>query len=406
VNGLDGDWSGLVVVAAATAWDGSRLVDQHVAAALTRHAPVLYVDPPRPWYPGRAGTAPGRSDRAPLVGAPDLTLVAPRLARLRTPVLPTHQRPGSKALTLALVRRSMRRAVQALGGPDVEAVIVNSLDALLGACGERRRVLYVSDDYVAGGALMRIAAGRLRRQARQRLAEADLVVAASPALADGLRADGAEPLLVPNGCDWAAFAGTDEVPPAPDVAPTRPAAGLVGHLSERIDARHLDALARRGVPLLLVGPAPARPTGALAAVLGRPGVTWVGPRPFEQLPSYLAHVDVGLVPYADTPFNRASFPLKALEYLAAGRPVACSAIDSLRRLRDEAGGELTDDDVALAATPEEFADQAERLMLNGLRAEHRERRRRFAQHHGWDRRVAELADALDLRSPSPAKAGT
>jgi teichuronic acid biosynthesis glycosyltransferase TuaH len=112
------------------------------------------------------------------------------------------------------------------------------------------------------------------------------------------------------------------------------------------------------------------------------------------------------VPYADTPFNRASFPLKALEYLAAGRPVACSAIDSLRRLRDEAGGELTDDDVALAATPEEFADQAERLMLNGLRAEHRERRRRFAQHHGWDRRVAELADALDLPSPYPAKAGT
>jgi teichuronic acid biosynthesis glycosyltransferase TuaH len=115
---------------------------------------------------------------------------------------------------------------------------------------------------------------------------------------------------------------------------------------------------------------------------------------------------VGLVPYADTPFNQASFPLKVLEYLAAGRPVVCSDIASLRWLREGAGDALAPDDLVIARSPQEFADQAERLMLRGLRAEDIERRRAFARVHSWAHRVAVLADALDLPSPSPAKAGS
>ena len=36
------------------------------------------------------------------------------------------------------------------------------------------------------------------------------------------------------------------------------------------------------------------------------------------MPSYMAALKVGLTPYGDNEFNRASFPLKTLEYLSAG----------------------------------------------------------------------------------------
>ena len=47
--------------------------------------------------------------------------------------------------------------------------------------------------------------------------------------------------------------------------------------------------------------------------------------PYDKLGSALADVTVCLLPYADTDFNRASFPLKILEYLAAGRRVGLDA---------------------------------------------------------------------------------
>ena len=39
-------WRGLVVLASANNWDGNAMADQHMARALTEHAPVLFVDPP------------------------------------------------------------------------------------------------------------------------------------------------------------------------------------------------------------------------------------------------------------------------------------------------------------------------------------------------------------------------
>ena len=329
---LPGDWSDLVVIVGAVPWDGPRMLDQHLARGLTRYGPVLYVDAPTPWRPGRSrhapqpANAPNREDGLRLV-APGLAVVTPR-------VPPGHQRPGMKAASLALVRRSMRLAVRSLGSPSVLAVFAMSLDRCFGACGESKKVFYASDDFTAAAELMRISARRLERDMRRQPREADLVVAASPSLATTFEDQGYETLLVPNGCDFDLFSRTDELDPALDVRVGAPVAGLMGHLSERIDARYLEAIAARGHSLLLVGPAARGGLGPdLAALARRSNVDWVGPRDFEQLPSYLRLIDVGLIPYADTPFNHASFPLKALEYLAAGRPVLSTDIDAMRWLR-------------------------------------------------------------------------
>ncbi len=57
-----------------------------------------------------------------------------------------------------------------------------------------------------------------------------------------------------------------------------------------------------------------------------------GREQFEDLPGYLAAMDVGLVPYGATEFNRWSFPMKTLEYLAAGLPVVSTSLPAVRWL--------------------------------------------------------------------------
>jgi teichuronic acid biosynthesis glycosyltransferase TuaH len=172
-----------------------------------------------------------------------------------------------------------------------------------------------------------------------------------------------------------------------------PVAGFVGHLNSRTDLALLEAVSATGASLLLLGPRdPSFEPDRFEALLARPHVSYVGPRRFEELLPYLKKIDVGLVPYANTQFNRNSFPLKTLEYLAAGRPVVSTPLPAVRSLRTDL--------VALAETPEDFAAavmrEAGRDREPGLLAE----RRAFAAEHSWAARAEQLAGLLGLGSSS------
>jgi teichuronic acid biosynthesis glycosyltransferase TuaH len=104
------------------------------------------------------------------------------------------------------------------------------------------------------------------------------------------------------------------------------------------------------------------------------------------MPAYLASLDVGLTPYADTSFNRASFPLKTLDYLAAGLP--CVATPS------PAVDWLDTDLVVTADSAEDFAESAVRAATGG----HDGRvavRKEFAERHSWEARARTLLDRLE-----------
>jgi teichuronic acid biosynthesis glycosyltransferase TuaH len=192
-------------------------------------------------------------------------------------------------------------------------------------------VLYGTDDWVAGATLMNQDARYVLQEEKAALARADLVLAVGPELADRWTELGAKPVVFPNGCDPGAYSALPAPGPVPEGFPSR-VAGLIGQLSDRIDIGLLESVADTGIGLLLVGP--KEPGWDRAdSLLKRDNVHYVGPVPFEELPQWFARLDVGLTPYADTPFNRASFPLKTLEYLAAGLPVVSTDLPASRRLR-------------------------------------------------------------------------
>ena len=236
-------WRGLVVYCAANAWAGNRYPDQHVAERLAAYAPVLYVDPPRsvlaPWREA------GGERRLEM---PQVQRIGPRLAHVTPIGPPAAGRRGIRALGERITRWTMRRALVELGCPEVHAVVAASFAPVFGVCGERRRVFYSTDDFVAGADLIKVSRQELLRHEARQLASVDTVIVCSPGLVERYRRLGAQPILVPNGCDDTLFAATDDAPPAGDVDLPAPVAGFVGHLTDRIDVALLDAVAAAGGP--------------------------------------------------------------------------------------------------------------------------------------------------------------
>ncbi len=151
----------------------------------------------------------------------------------------------------------------------------------------------------------------------------------------------------------------------------------------------LDAVAATGASLLLVGPcSPTFDLERLDALLARRNVRWVGAKPFDELPAYLGAIDVGLTPYAQSAFNEASFPLKTLEYLAAGRPAVVSDLPAHRWLDTP--------HVTIAATPEAFARRTRELLDRPRSSAHAAARRAFGAGHSWSARADEVARLLGL----------
>jgi teichuronic acid biosynthesis glycosyltransferase TuaH len=388
---LPGRWQETIMLWGNGPWDGHRLGAQAIAEALSDGGPVLYLDPPRSLtVVARAGRGAVRA----ALEEPRLSLVSPGLARLAPLGPPAQTRFGVRSITSAWLARTATRALASLDG-SVRAVISGYLYCRPFGYGERVRVFRASDDFSVGADLG--IPTRFMSRAQQRLAaSADAVVCVSPTLVETWRARGYEPELVPNGCDADRLRVAPDLPAPSDITLPPPIVGLIGLLGNRIDFDLLRAIAERGHSLLLVGGArPDLDPASIRDLLERPNVQWVGHRPYPALPAYLGSIAVGVVPYADVPFNRASFPLKILEYLAAGLPVVATDLPAVRW--------LDTDLIGVGNGAARFVDAVEAALRSSSDGTEVRRRFEFASRHSWSARAADyraLIDSLDGRNRS------
>jgi teichuronic acid biosynthesis glycosyltransferase TuaH len=392
---MDGTRADLVVYFASIWWDRPG-TDRYLVEALSRHCPVLFVDPPvspltRLWHPELAANQAAK---------PTLQVLSPRLATVAPTVLPGMTRPLLHNLVAPMLRRVTRSAIRRLyaacegrgRGGGVAAIVSTRFEDLWSAAPASRRLYYGTDDLVAGADLIGVPRRRLIRAERRTLRGADTLAAVSPMLVDRYQGAGYSATLLPNGCRG--FSNVDDLPMPVDVTLPAPVAGFVGQINDRIDLALLEAVADAGCSLLLVGQrAAGYQPRRFDALTARPNVCWVGPKPLTAMPAYLRAIDVGLTPYGDSDFNRASFPLKTLEYLAAGRAVVSTPLPA----NDWLGTDLID----VAASPAGFAAAVTAVLARPRTPEIVERRQRFAHEHSWDRRAEVLARLLDVQ-PSGA----
>jgi len=310
-------------------------------------------------------------------------------------------------------RRILRRVLSALGGllelgylPSllatyftrvggrVDVAVVEgpweaALGLLLRALGCVRVVVYDDLDFQPGFApihgLRRRLIATLERAGARR---ADLVISVGERLAGLRTAQGARLVrVVPNGVDVARFGVAHDA--RAKTGPRRPTLIYMGYLGAwaGVDLL-LEALglALRCVPdlrLILLGHGTPLDLAALESGIRTRGlamaVEFRGEVAYEQLPAHLAEADVGLAMFRPLDLTRYAFPLKVVEYMAAGLPVLTTS--------DTEAADLVSRTGAGAAAPYDAAALAEAavtlLQDPARRAEHSARAVQAAQAYEW-----------------------
>ncbi|ERG64548.1 hypothetical protein L332_08820 [Agrococcus pavilionensis RW1] len=356
-------------------WDTLAGTDRHLAMALAEQRPIVWVDTPHSALRDR-----GR-------GAAPVSHPHPNIVRLRAGTIGGVQRPLLRSLANRRRADAARRYLAA-HGLRPSAVIASTTAPMLDLVRDLpgRRVYYATDDFVEAASMWGVSRRYLSEARERNLRSADLVLSVSRELGRHLQRDERPPGWLPNGAELSRFDAIGRVEPA-STGLTAPIAGVVGQFNARTDLDCLLAVRARGLALLLVGPrwfTSRDDDAAFDRLLADPGVRWTGEVPSDELVPLLRAMDVGLTPYRDTVFNRRSFPLKTVEYLAAGVPVVTTDVASLEGLDPRW--------VRSAGTPHAFAELAAVVA-----AEPRDRAeiRRAAAQHDWRARAAELRAHLD-----------
>ena len=371
----------LVVWQAGVTWDGIAGTDRHLVSHLADHVDVLWVDPPT----SVVGLV---KERGMAATRPRTRVLSPHLTVISPVAPPWPYRPGITRITDTLTARLVSDAVRRMGRT-VDVVVSTSPDPRLDLVPGALRVYYATDDFTAGAHLMGKDPRRFERIEARRVAEADVLGAVSQQIQSRWGTTGRDAFVMPNGCSTGHFEHMASAKWPADVDLPGPVAGMIGQLSARVDLELLEAVADDGISLLLVGPQqPDFEPDRVRKLLDRSNVVWVGRKSYDELPSYMRVIDVGLTPYVADEFNLASFPLKTLEYLSAGRTVVSTLLPAV--------AELQTPWVRTATTSADFVRAVRESASSSGDAGEMALKREFAARHDWSVRALQFAEAIGV----------
>ena len=375
-----------VVVCSEVQWRYVRTRKQQLLGRFPRDWPILFLQSyvrgrPNEWRPRRDGSV--------------TWVTVPAFKSIPNPIL-------RRLLDLGAVRAVANavlalwvwwvRAVTGFGGRDVGVYVSNIFYGRILRTMRRRVAIYdCNDNHLAFPGTPDWARGYLGRIVR----EVDAVVVSAPLLREVVDPHGPRRVLeIGNGVDFELFDAAWRAPRRPpEIAGlTRPRIGYAGALAEWIDLELLAATARAfpEATLVLVGPAVGPGVRPAEFFAGVPNVHWLGSKPHEDLPHWVAEMDVCLIPFRLTPLTRGVNPNKLYEYLALGKPVV--ATDFSPFIHEF--GEL----VRTGSTPQEFIREVAAALASPPEAE---ARRECARRHAWGASAAQLVRLFEDLAASP-----
>ncbi len=216
------------------------------------------------------------------------------------------------------------------------------------------------------------------RAERQLVDIADVVVVSGEILADRYREWGADVRVIPHGVDL-----FDWGPPRADRAAA--VLAFIGTLDFRLDVGVVRGIAqaRPQWRVRLIGPVQRgfRPD----TVGDLPNVSVEDPVPHARVGEVLSAVDAVITPYSQAHSGPALTPVKALEALAAGRPLVSRPLAGLVPYGDV---------VSFATSADEFVEVLDRVLADDDLDAAR-RRRAVAEANSWDVRLRQVVDVAE-----------
>lgn len=304
--------------------------------------------------------------RRALMSASSGASLEPSGVRVISPLaVPIHSSDAVRLVNRLAVGVQLRRAVPTLRRARLVSWISlpnwTTLDVTRSLAPETV-VYYAGEEYAA----VPHADPSIRKSEREVLRRADLVFATSRRLQLLCERAGRSAILAPVAVDVDAFAGAAagqlERPHELRDLPGK-IIGYLGGMNHKVEISLMTAVVDAFPNDSIVVLGSVEDPGAKLAV--RPNLHVLGERAYQDVPPFLQHFDVCLIPYKLSAFNDSVSPAKLIDYLAAGRPVVSTPMAEVLPFRDV---------VRLAKTPAEFVAQVRAALNDPDSAENRDAR--------------------------------
>ena len=243
----------------------------------------------------------------------------------------------------------------------------------------------------------RFASSDLAELERELFARADLAFTGGRSLYEAKRPHHRNVHCFPSSIDKAHFQKARDYrgPEPQDQAELgRPRIGYFGVIDERMDLALVAALAdeRPDWQLVMIGPTAKIDPESLPQ---RTNIAWLGPKPYAELPAYLAGWDAGFMPFALNEATRFISPTKTPEFLAAGLPLISTRIADVVRPYGDLGL------VEIANSAGEMAAAISDRCLSRWREPWLRRVDAFLGDMSWDRTWSAMRDLMQKRDFNP-----
>lgn len=220
----------------------------------------------------------------------------------------------------------------------------------------------------------------------QLIAKSDVCVANSNYLANYCKKYNPNSFYVGQGCDLDTFTSFNAALPADLGTIKRPIIGYIGALqSIRLDIELLELIAKQKPDwqLVLVGPEDREFTAS--NLHQYPNVHFLGSRPANMLPAYIAGFDVCINPQIVNEVTIGNYPRKIDEYLAMGKPTVATLTEAMTVFSDHVYLAKTKDDYISLIT-RALAEDSEQLQKQRIQ---------FASNHTWANNAKAIYAAIN-----------
>jgi len=226
---------------------------------------------------------------------------------------------------------------------------------------------------------------------------ADVVISVGSLLAELRKKQGAvRTIVVPNGVDYSFFAEAQQQSPHP------PTLIYVGILAEEygldISIEGFSHICKEipSARYYIIGEGHREYVDYLQSMVSKLGldekVIFWGYRQYKNLPTHYAEADIGVALFKPSNLMKYAYPLKVVEYMAAGLAVVGTKIGETERLiLDAQSGEV------VMFTAEAFSAAVVDMLNNNVQLRiYRENAKEYSKGHDWNKLFARLLNDPDL----------
>lgn len=203
----------------------------------------------------------------------------------------------------------------------------------------------------------------------------DLVVVNSHILRNHVQTiQNIKPILISNGTDFELFHQAKSPILCDDLSEIpSPIIGYYGAISDWFDTSLIGSIARdhRSWSFVLIG---STFLADLDPLIGLENIYMLGEKPYTEIPKYLSHFDVCIIPFKMTVPTHATNPEKMYEYLSAGKPIVVTNLEEISYYADY---------LRIAESKQEWIIEIENSLSEEKTQELLNNRYNFAKENTW-----------------------